>query len=75
MKTLLYFGLLILVLSSCKKNFTCSCPEFTMPNGSIQPGKDFYFENQKKDVAESACDTQTQDWNDIGGPACELKNN
>ena len=75
MKTLLYFGLLILLLSSCKKNFTCSCPEFTMPNGSVQPGKDFYFENQKKDVAESACDTQTQHWNDIGGPACELKNN
>tara|TARA_B100000963_G_scaffold145310_1_gene126576 strand:+ start:214 stop:438 length:225 start_codon:yes stop_codon:yes gene_type:complete len=74
MKTLTYFSLLILVLSSCKKNFICSCPEFTL-NGSIQPGQDFYFENQKKDVAESACDTQTQDWNDIGGPACELKNN
>ena len=75
MKNLLYFGFLILVLSSCKKNFICSCPEFTLDNGTIKPGIDYEFENQKKDVAESACDNQTQRWNDIGGPACEIKNN
>lgn len=62
----------MLVLASCKKDFTCECTADTNGNGSTTTEYDFI--DQKKSDAEEGCEAQEQNLKQVDPNAsCELQ--
>lgn len=62
-------AIITLGLTSCKKDYTCTCTEPGITTADV-----YAFNDLKKKDAEAACDT----WNSlylIGGGSCNLEKN
>ncbi len=67
MKTFFILCLTVVVFSSCKKNYVCSCTE---PGGySLK----IPIEDAKKADAEEQCEKSSQAWASDGGGSCTLQ--
>lgn len=55
MKTILYTGLVLMSLSSCKKNFRCECTLTKTSSGDYINTESNTYKERKREDAQSAC--------------------